>query len=104
MNAKPAQFVLIRSTRQPGGGPGPARATLPIADRVKLLAAFLFRQAGAMSAMELDLHKKMVIFNLFTPTTPGGAPLGCKLSPAMRGNANRHLVADHRDFVTVTQR
>ncbi len=64
----------------------------------KLLAAFQLRQAGAVSAMELDIHKKMVIFILFTPTTPGGAPLGRKLSPAMRGNANRQLVADHRDL------
>ncbi len=222
MNAKTTQFALIRGTRQPGGGAGPAHAAVPIAERPRLLAAFnsgykledtpgganeegvlirplqpgiatfgirtdgsaaviewgrdpvidasmisarqnlhlivdheqlveglrlnvggrwgavkhalptwrsgvgidatgnaiyasgdgltldtlaeSLRQAGAVSAMELDIHKKMVIFNLFTHAMPGGAPLGRKLSPAMRGSTNRYLVADQRDFIMVTQR
>ena len=60
--------------------------------------------AGAVRAMELDIHKKMVVFNLFTH--PGGqaAPVGHRLSPDMPTPANRYLVPDQRDFVAVFSR
>lgn len=60
--------------------------------------------AGAVRAMELDIHKKMVVFNLFTH--PGGqaAPVGHRLSPDMPTPASRYLVPDQRDFVAVFSR
>lgn len=57
--------------------------------------------AGAVTAMELDIHRGMVTFNLFThqPTLKGH-----KLLPDMTRPADRYLAADWRDFVMVTSR
>ena len=62
------------------------------------------RRGGAVTAMELDIHKHMVIFNLFTHDGLSGGPIGHKLSPDMPGNPNRYLVSDQRDFVMVVAR
>lgn len=62
------------------------------------------RRAGSVNAMELDIHQKMVIFNLFTHDGVGSRPVGHKLSPDMLGDSNRYLTADQRDFVTVVSR
>jgi membrane-associated phospholipid phosphatase len=61
------------------------------------------RRAGAVTAMELDIHPNMVTFSLFSHTTPR-TPIGHKLSPDMPGNADRYLTTDQRDFVAVLSR
>ncbi|TPW10156.1 MAG: hypothetical protein FD127_3877 [Acidimicrobiaceae bacterium] len=55
--------------------------------------------AGALTAMELDIHKGMVTFNLFThhPELTGH-----KLLPDMTRPADRYLTPDWRDFIMVT--
>ena len=57
--------------------------------------------AGAMTAMELDIHRGMVTFNLFTHD-PG--VVGHKLLPDMTRPGDRYLTTDWRDFVMVTSR
>jgi hypothetical protein len=57
--------------------------------------------AGAVTAMELDIHRGMVSFNLFTHE-PG--LVGHRLSADMNAPANRYLTPDWRDFVMVTSR
>ncbi len=63
-----------------------------------VLANTLVR-AGAVTAMELDIHNGMVTFNLFTHTD--GQVLGHKLLPNMSKSANRYLSPDWRDFFVV---
>lgn len=61
--------------------------------------------AGAVRAMQLDIHDKVVTFNWFRPA-PGTA-LGVtaqKLTPSMERSATRYLVPDQRDFVTILAR
>lgn len=65
-----------------------------------VLANTLVR-AGAVTAMELDIHRGMVTFNLFTHR---GRLVGHKLLPDMHSSANRYLVTDWRDFITVNPR
>lgn len=65
-----------------------------------VLGASLIR-AGAVTGMELDIHKSMVTFNLFTHH---GRLTGHKLLPDMPTSAARYLTADQRDFVMVTGR
>ena len=60
--------------------------------------------AGAVRAMELDIHKKMVVYNLFTHPAGQAAPVGHRLSPDMPTPAGRYLVPDQRDFVAVFSR
>ena len=60
--------------------------------------------AGAVRAMELDIHKKMVEFNLFTHPAGQAAPVGHRLSPDMPTPAGRYLFPDQRDFVAVFSR
>ncbi|MCU1397316.1 MAG: hypothetical protein JWN62_425 [Acidimicrobiales bacterium] len=57
--------------------------------------------AGAVTAMELDIHRGMVTFNLFTHV---GRLVGHKLLPTMHSSPDRYLTTDWRDFVTVVQR
>ncbi|MEO6125376.1 MAG: phosphodiester glycosidase family protein [Ilumatobacteraceae bacterium] len=57
--------------------------------------------AGAVTAMELDIHRGMVTFNLFTHQPK---LTGHKLLPDMTRPADRYLSADWRDFVMVTSR
>ena len=61
-------------------------------------------QAGAVRAMELDMHNHMVTYNLFSPALGGGAPIGHKLSPDMTESPQRYLSPDQRDFVAVYSR
>ena len=63
-----------------------------------VLADTLVR-AGAVTAMELDIHNGMVTFNLFTHTD--GQLQGHKLLPNMPKSANRYLQPDWRDFFVV---
>lgn len=65
-----------------------------------VLAEALVR-AGAVTGMELDIHRGMVAFNLF-----GHSPdaTGHKLLVDAQGSANRYLQPDWRDFVMVTAR
>ena len=58
-------------------------------------------QSGAVTAMELDIHKGMVTFNLFTRQP---ALVGHKLLPDMTRPADRYLDTDWRDFIMVTSR
>lgn len=58
-------------------------------------------QAGAVTAMELDIHKGMVTFNLFTHEPD---LVGHKLLPDMSRPADRYLNTDWRDFIMVTSR
>jgi hypothetical protein len=60
--------------------------------------------AGAVRAMELDIHKKMVVFNLFAHPPGATRPVGQRLSPDMPGSPNRYLSPDQRDFVAVLAR
>lgn len=61
-------------------------------------------QAGAVRAMELDMHNHMVTYNLFSPALGGGTPIGQKLSPDMTESPQRYLRPDQRDFVAVYSR
>ena len=63
-----------------------------------VLADTLVR-AGAVTAMELDIHKDMVTFNLFSHDP---ALTGHKLLPDMTRPASRYLTPDWRDFFVVT--
>ena len=63
-----------------------------------VLADTLVR-AGAVTAMELDIHNGMVTFNLFTHAD--GQLQGHKLLPNMPKSANRYLQPDWRDFFVV---
>jgi hypothetical protein len=65
-----------------------------------VLADALLR-AGAVTAMELDIHRGMVTYNIFTHE-PQIA--GHKLLDDMQGSANRYLETDWRDFIYVTAR
>jgi hypothetical protein len=63
------------------------------------------QQAGAVRAMELDIHNHMVTYNVFSPGPRGtGDLIGHKLLPDMTESANRYLVPDRRDFVAVLSR
>jgi hypothetical protein len=56
-------------------------------------------RAGAWRAMELDIHRGMVTFNLFSHRTQLA---GHKLLPNMTRSADRYLTPDWRDFFVVT--
>ena len=60
--------------------------------------------AGAVRAMELDIHRRMVEFNLYDHPPGAVRPVGRKLSPDMTSTANRYLVPDQRDFIAVFAR
>jgi hypothetical protein len=66
------------------------------------LAAAL-SQAGAVTAMELDIHGGMVDLSTYTHDTTG-QPAGTPLLPTMPGSPARYLVPDQRDFFAVTAR
>ncbi len=61
-------------------------------------------QAGAVRAMQLDIHPQMVTANLYRlgPGDPRSGPQ--KLLPGMVRPATRYLAPDQRDFVSVTLR
>jgi len=61
--------------------------------------------AGAVRAMQLDIHDGVVTFNWFRPDHAKAAGVtGAKLSPSMQRKANRYLVTDQRDFIAVQVR
>ena len=72
---------------------------------VQSLAA-LFRDAGCVRAMELDINPEWVTFNLYQHSDPSDptALSGTKLLPDMRRSADRYLGPDSRDFVAVLSR
>ncbi len=59
-------------------------------------------RAGAVEAMELDIHNHMVTFNYFEH--PPRGLRGAKLTPSMPQSAFRYLSTDQRDFVAVLSR
>ncbi|MCU1454476.1 MAG: hypothetical protein JWN46_2622 [Acidimicrobiales bacterium] len=59
-------------------------------------------QAGAVRAMQMDIHNAMVSASLYRQT-PGGVA-SSKLLPAMPRPATRYLQPDQRDFFTVVAR
>ncbi len=61
--------------------------------------------AGAVRAMQLDIHDKVVTFNWYRPNPK--APLGVdgsKLMASMQRGTNRFLAPDQRDFLAVAAR
>jgi hypothetical protein len=58
--------------------------------------------AGAVRAMQLDIHDGVVTFNWFRPS--GSSVTASKLVPAMQRGANRFLVPDQRDFFALMAR
>lgn len=68
--------------------------------------ATALQQAGAVRAMELDIHDQMVTFNWFrtTAAATGATTTGTKLAPSMQRDANRFLTPDQRDFIAVQRR
>jgi hypothetical protein len=61
--------------------------------------------AGAVRAMQLDIHDGVVTFNWYRPA-PGSSDLvsGSKLMPSMQRSATRYLASDQRDFFTILAR
>ncbi len=58
--------------------------------------------AGAVRAMQLDIHDGVVTFNWYRPDAH--APLGvdaAKLTPSMQRPATRYLAPDQRDFIAI---
>ena len=61
--------------------------------------------AGAVRAMQLDIHDGVISFNWYRPQP--GAGLGVdasKLVPSMQRKATRYLASDQRDFIVVQAR
>jgi len=64
-------------------------------------------QAGAVRAMQLDIHPGMAFYASWTPTGPvpsGSGVAPTKLLPSMPGSAQRYLAPDQRDFLYLTLR
>ena len=58
--------------------------------------------AGAVRAMELDMHHGMASFASWQPTDGSGTPTPTKLLPDMSRPADRYLEPDQRDFFYLT--
>lgn len=61
-------------------------------------------QAGAVTAMELDIHSHQVAFNYFLSPNEARAATGHNLLAGMQAPVDRYLVADQRDFFYATLR
>jgi hypothetical protein len=59
--------------------------------------------AGAVTAMELDIHPAMVAMFAYAHSSAGD-PTGTLLLPTMDAPAHRYLVPDQRDFFAITAR
>jgi hypothetical protein len=60
------------------------------------------KHAGAVRAMQLDIHTQWLAFNVFQPTSRRGPELSAtKLIASMRHPSQRYLEPDDRDFVAV---
>jgi hypothetical protein len=55
--------------------------------------------AGAVRAMQLDIHDGVVTFNWYRDAL--GQVTGTKLMPSMQRGATRYLMQDQRDFFAV---
>jgi len=64
--------------------------------------ASALKGAGAVRAMQLDIHDQVVTFNWFRTTS--GITTGTKLTPSMQRKANRFLASDQRDFLVIESR
>lgn len=62
--------------------------------------AVALADAGAVRAMELDMHSGMSLFTTWRSTSSGQAPT--KLLSTMPGSASRYLAPDRRDFFYAT--
>ncbi|MBC2644568.1 MULTISPECIES: phosphodiester glycosidase family protein [unclassified Rhodococcus (in: high G+C Gram-positive bacteria)] len=58
-------------------------------------------EAGALEAMELDIHGGMTFCSIWAPNS-GGVLSPTKLLPTMEGPVDRYLAPDRRDFFYVT--
>lgn len=59
-------------------------------------------RAGAVRAMELDIHSGQVTANLYAPQAGSATDLrGVKLMPTMPKSTDRYLTTDQRDFFAV---
>jgi hypothetical protein len=59
-------------------------------------------QAGAVRAMELDIHDPVVTCNLYEPDPAHpGSVIARKLIPTMQRPATRYLQPDQRDFIAI---
>ena len=75
------------------------------ADRINLAdLASCLTAAGAVRAMELDIHPQMVTFMTYGPGQAHGAGVGNRLLPSMLPPANRYLVSSQHDFLALTTR
>jgi hypothetical protein len=75
------------------------------ADRINLAdLAHCLTVAGAVRAMELDMHPQMVTFMTYGPGQVHGAGVGNRLLPSMLPPTDRYLVRSQRDFLAVTAR
>ncbi len=62
-------------------------------------------QAGAVRAMQLDIHDNVVTFNWYRPVKGTKTDVvASKLTPAMTRDDTRYLVPDQRDFLAVVAR
>ncbi len=61
-------------------------------------------RAGAVTAMELDIHANMVAFNYFPTPASVTRGAGRNLLTSMKAPPNRYLVPDQRDFFYLTAR
>ncbi|MGC4087515.1 MAG: phosphodiester glycosidase family protein [Polyangiaceae bacterium] len=61
--------------------------------------ATALRHAGALRAMELDIHDQWSTFNVFTPSLEQPGLQATKLLPSMPRPAERYLAPDDRDFI-----
>src|SRR5262245_874955 len=60
--------------------------------------------AGAVRAMQLDIHDGKATFNIFRPAPGPLGTVGTKLMANMQRPATRYLQPDQRDFVAITTR
>jgi hypothetical protein len=75
------------------------------ADRINLAdLAHCLTAAGAVRAMELDIHPQMVTFMTYGPGQARDAGDGNRLLPSMSPPTDRYLVPSQRDFLAVTTR
>ena len=67
-----------------------------------IMLADALADAGAVRAMQLDIHTNSVTFNLFQPSPAPAGVTGTKLLPDMARPATRYLQPDQRDFIALT--
>ncbi len=61
--------------------------------------------AGAVRAMELDIHDGVVTFNWYRRSARSSVDVtGSKLTPSMQRSADRYLTPDQRDFIAIQAR